>query len=165
MGFTYFTELIVLGKWKCRQFIKQSTTIGINRNKRDILTINNENGIDGFSSDVLSGKSRLLLTLQTQLYAPWNVLGFHFGPFLTYSIGMLNDHETSFHKSRVYSLVGIGFLIKNENLIFNTFQVSLSFYPIIPGRGNNILKVNSLKTTDFGLRDFGISKPGVLEYK
>ena len=78
---------------------------------------------------------------------------------------MLKDNETGFHKSRVYSQLGIGLLIKNEHLVFNVFQVSLSFYPIIPGRGNNILKVNSLKSTDFGLRDFGISKPSPLSYK
>jgi hypothetical protein len=59
----------------------------------------------------------------------------------------------------VYSKIGIGVLIKNENLVFNTFQISLSLYPIIPDVGKNIFKMNSFGTADFGFRDFEIVKP------
>lgn len=69
---------------------------------------------------------------------------------------MLSDAATGFRKSKVYSQIGVGVLIKNENLILNTFQLSLSFYPIIPDQGNNIFKINSLSTADFGFRDFEI---------
>ena len=58
------------------------------------------------------------------------------------TIGMHSDAVTWFRKSKVYSQIGVGVLIKNENLILNTFQLSLSFYPIIPDRGNNIFKIN-----------------------
>ena len=99
------------------------------------------------------------LHLQTQSYAPWNFIGFHFGPYLTYSLGMLGDAGTGFKNSKVYSQIGLGVLIKNENLVFNTFQISISFYPLIPGIGQDIFKMNSFRTTDFGFRDFEIGKP------
>jgi hypothetical protein len=41
----------------------------------------------------------------------------------------------------------------------NAFQISISFYPVIPGKGNNVYKLNSFQTTDFGFRDFEIGKP------
>jgi hypothetical protein len=160
----YFTGLFEIGKWKFRQFVKPQVTIGINPFSSDSLTINDGYGLDGFNSPVLSGTSRLLFTLQTQSYAPWNFLGFRFGPFFTYTLGMLGNAATGFKNSRIYSQIGLGVLIKNENLVINTFQISLAFYPIIPGKGQNIFKINSFKTTDYGFRDFEIGKPSVNSY-
>jgi hypothetical protein len=161
----YFTGLLEIGKWKFRQFVKPKILIGLNRFSYDSLTINEGYGLDGFNSLGLSGTRRMLLTLQTQAYAPWNFIGFRFGPFLTYSFGMLGDASSGFKNSRIYSQIGLGVLIKNENLVFNAFQMSITFYPIIPGYGQNIFKTNSFKTTDFGFKDFEIGKPGIVVYQ
>ncbi|MGA1977052.1 MAG: hypothetical protein ABSG89_04270 [Bacteroidales bacterium] len=155
----YFTGLLEIGKWKFRQFVKPQVTFGINRFSYDSLTLNDGYGLDGFKSPVLSGTKRLLLTLQTQTYSPWDFIGFHFGPFLICSLGMLGESLKGFKNSKVYSQIGLGVLIKNENLVFNTFQISISFYPIIPGYGQDVLKWNSFRTSDFGFRDFEIGEP------
>jgi len=155
----YFTDLMEIGNWKIRQFVKPELTIGINRFTYDSLTINDGFGLDGFKSTKLSGTSRLLLSFQTQVYAPWNFIGFRFGPFLNFTLGVLGNADTGFKSKRLYSQIGLGILIKNENLIINTFQFSISFYPQIPGDGYNIFKTNSFKTTDFGFSDFEIGKP------
>jgi hemolysin activation/secretion protein len=164
-GVNYFTGLFEIGKWKFRQFVKPQITIGINRYSSDSLTLNDSYGLEGFNSPALSGTNRFLLTLQTQSYAPWNIFGFRLGPYLSYSLGMLSDAITGFGDSKVYSQIGLGVLIKNENLVFNTFQISVSFYPLIPGKGQNIFKMNSFRTTDFGFRDFEIEKPGGMIYQ
>lgn len=165
VGVDYFTGLIEIGKWKLRQFAKPQLMVGINRLPYESLTLNDGFGINGFNSSSLSGTSRLLFTLQTQSYAPWNFIGFRFGPYINYSLGILGDAASGFEKSRVYSQFGFGVLIKNENLIINTFQISISFYPSIPGSANNMLKVNSFRTTDFGFRDFEIGKPAVVVFQ
>jgi hypothetical protein len=157
----YFTGLVELGKWKFRQFVKPQITIGINRFSTDSLTLNDGFGMDGFNSPSLSGTSRLLFTLQTQSYAPWNLIGFNFGPFLILSLGMLGDPATGFRNHKVYSQIALGVLIKNENLIISSFQFSFAYYPLIPGKGHDIFKMNSFKTTDFEFRDFEIGKPVV----
>jgi hypothetical protein len=164
-GVNYFTGLFEIGKWKFRQFVKPQVIIGIDRFSYDSLTLNNGHGLDGFVSSELSGTNRLLLTLQTQSYAPWNFIGFRFGPYVTCSLGMLGNAVTGFKNSKVYSQIGLGVLIKNENLVFSTFQISISFYPIIPGKGQNVFKMNSFKTTDFGFRDFEIGKPAPVIYQ
>jgi len=164
-GINYFTGLIEIGKWKFRQFIKPQVTIGINRFDSDSLTLNDTYGLIGFRTTYLKGTSRILMTIQTQSYAPWNFIGFRFGPYVTYSMGMLGDPLTGFKTSRVYSQLGVGVLIKNENLVLNAFQLSISFYPIIPGIGNNIFKMNSFSTTDFGFRDFEIGEPGPVVFR
>jgi len=155
----YFTGLFEIGKWKFRQFVKPELTLGINRLPIDSLTLNDGYGLGGFKSKNLSGTSRFLLSLQTQVYAPWNLIGFRFGPFLTYTLGVLGHPETGFKDQRLFSQIGLGVLIKNENLIINTFQFSFSFYPQMPGNGYNIFKTNSFKTTDYGFSNFEIGKP------
>lgn len=164
-GASYFTNMIELGNWKLRQFIKPRATFGINRTDYDLLSINDGYGIPGFRSPQLAGNSRLLLTSQTQTYAPWNFIGFHFGPYFTFALGMLGDRENGFRNSKVYSQFGVGVLIKNDNLVMNAFQISISFYPIIPDKGNNIFSFNSFQTTDFGFRDFEIGKPAVVVFR
>ncbi len=159
-GINYSTVLFEIGKWKFRQFVKPQMTIGINWFPYDSLTLNDGYGLDGFKSPVLSGTKRLLLTLQTQSYAPWSFLGFRFGPYLNCSFGMIGDDAGGFKNSKVYSQLGLGVMIKNEHLVYSTFQISISFYPLIPGIGQGVFKMNSFKTTDFGFRDFEIEKPG-----
>jgi hypothetical protein len=78
---------------------------------------------------------------------------------------MLSDSETGFKNSKKYSQIGLGILIKNEKLVFKAFQISISFYPSIPGRGQNIFKANSFRTSDFGFRDFEIEKPAMMIYQ
>ncbi|MBN2634414.1 MAG: hypothetical protein JXR66_12705 [Bacteroidales bacterium] len=164
-GINYFTGLFEIGRWKFREFLKPQVTIGINRFAYDSLTINDSYGLDGFVSPSLSGTHRLLFTLQTQSYAPWNLIGFHFGPYLICSLGMLGNAADGFKNSKVYSQLGLGVLIKNENLVFKSFQLSISFYPVIPGIGQNVFKMNSFKTTDFGFRDFEIERPSKIIFQ
>ncbi len=155
----YFTGLFTMGKWKFRQFVKPAITIGINRTSYDTLTLKEDYGLSGFNSFGLSGTDRLLLTLQLQSYSPWNLAGFRFGPFITCSLGMLGDAKSGFRNSKVYSQLGFGVLIKNKNLVFSSFQISISFYPMIPGYGQNVFKLNTFRTDDIGFKDFELGKP------
>lgn len=162
----YFTNLITVGKWKVRQFVKPQLTIGINRQNAigDQLTINEDYGIQGFKSAIY-GNQKMMLTFQTQTYSPWNVFGFRLNPFFNYTIAMIGDETTGLNESKAYSKIGIGLIINNDYLVFRTFQISLAYYPTIPGSGNNVLKTNAFETSDFGFQDFGLDKPRTVIYK
>ena len=161
----YFTGLIEAGKWKFRQFIKPQVILGVNPHAYDSLTLNDGYGLNGFKSTALSGTSRLLFTMQTQSYAPWNFIGFRFGPFINCSLGMLGDPATGFKNSQLYAQIGFGILIKNDYLVLNSFQLSISFYPVMPEGGNSAFKFNSFRTTDFGFGDFDVGKPATVLYR
>jgi len=161
----YFTGLLEIGKWRFRQFLKPQLTIGVNRFPYDSLTLNRGYGLDGFNSLALRGTSRIVLTLQTQAYAPGNFLGFHFGPYFIFSLGKLGEAQTGFKNSKAYSQIGLGVIIKNDNFVFGSFQFSVSYYPEIPGRGEDIFKMNSFRTNDFGFMDFVIGKPAPVTYQ
>ena len=162
----YFTKLTSLGKWKLRQFIKPQLIIGAKRDTSigDQLTINDNYGIQGFNSTNY-GTQKAILTLQTQTYAPWNLWGFRINPYFNYSIALLGSSMQGLLSSKAYSSIGIGIIINNDFLIFSAFQISLSYYPSIPGNGENVFKTNSFETTDFGFQDFDFGKPRTVIYK
>jgi len=139
--------------------------MGFRRASYDILTINDGYGLNGFNSSVLSGTTRLLFVIQTQSYAPWNVFGFRFGPFLNFAFGMLGSENSGFSHSRMYPQIGMGVLIRNDFLVVKNVQLSFAFYPSIPGNGNNVFKGNPFRTTDFGFPDFIIGKPVIVDFR
>ncbi|MES2747799.1 MAG: hypothetical protein V4648_05440 [Bacteroidota bacterium] len=161
----YFTDLFEIGNWKLRQFVQPQITIGNNRIpiKYDSITINEENGIQGFSSNLL-GTKKMLVAFQTQSYSPGIFWGFRFSPFFNATLAMLSEEKTSVFKGQLYSKFGIGVLISNDYLVFNNFQLSFAFYPKIPGAGDNLFKTNSFKNDDLKLLDYQIGQPTIVPY-
>jgi hypothetical protein len=162
----YFTNLFEFGNWKLRQFAKPELIIGINRldSNGDKITINEGYGISGFNS-ALYGTEKIALTLQTQTYSPWNLWGFRLNPYLNYAIAVLGTPENGLFQSRAYSKIGIGFSFSNDALVFSNLQISLSYYPYIPGLGHDIFKTNSFESSDFGFQHFELAKPRTVIYK
>lgn len=155
-----------MGNWKLRQFIKPSFLIGINRQNSigDLVTINEQYGIQGFNSPIY-GTDKMLLTFQTQTYSPKNIVGFRFNPYFNYSIAMLGNVKGNFPDKRMYSKIGIGVIISNDYLVFSSFQLSLSYYPTIPLEGDSIFRTNAFESSDFGFQSFELAKPKTVLFK
>jgi hypothetical protein len=83
-------------------------------------------------------------------------------------MGVLGNDADGFSKSTIYTQFGLGVLINNRYLVFDNFEVSLAFYPLIPGtgenNGNNVFIGNAFKTTDFGFDDYGLGRPEAVGY-
>lgn len=163
----YFTNLLESSRWKFRQFVKTRMVLGQNRQPSmgDELTLNDANGIQGFDPIMLYGTKKFTMTFQSQAYSPWNLAGFRLNPYLSYSMGLLTGSGNTFKDSRLYSQIAAGFIISNDYLVFSTFQLSVAFYPTIPGRGENIFKTNGFHTEDFGFHTFELNKPEVVDYR
>ena len=162
----YFTNLLNIGNWKLRQFIKTVVIKGNNRQNSigDQLSINQEYGIRGFNSPIY-GSDKMLLTFQTQTYSPNSIWGFRLNPYFNYSIAMLGNVKNNFPNKKIYSKIGIGAIISNDYLVFSSFQLSLSYYPTIPLEGDNLFKTNAIETSDFGFQSFELAKPKTAIYK
>jgi len=165
IGSNYISPLWYFGKWKLRQFIKPTYIWGNNRDAsfKDQLTLNNYYGIEGFNNR-LTGTQKWLVSLQTQTYMPglWN--GFRFSPYINVSMGSLANKNALFD-SKVYSKFSVGVQINNDYLVFNSFQISFSYYPSIPFEGTNLLKTNSFENTDLTISDFQLGKPAYIRYE
>jgi len=162
----YFTNIRNWGKWRFRHFIKPVLILGDHRLPiiTDQLNLVNELGIYQSEKQV-QGTKKFVLTLQTQSYSPWNVLGFRINPFANLTVGVLSTEAKKFYESQAYGTIGIGVLIYNDYLIFNSFQLSFSFSPNLPGRGYNVFRTNTLQNNDIILPDFQVGKPDVVPYK
>ncbi len=162
----YFTKLLETRKWKWRQFIKYRMLWGNNRKKSigDLLTINDNYGIQGFKSPIY-GTEKMVLTLQTQAYAPKDIWGFRMNPYFNYSIAVLGNQIDKPQKRKGYSKIGIGLIINNDYWVFSSFQLSLSYYPLIPFEGENLYKSNAFVTSDFGFQSFELAKPRTVLFK
>lgn len=163
----YFTNILNWGKWRFRHFVKPVIVMGDNRLpiNNDLLTLNGDQGIQGFDSRTLLGTKKVVLTLQTQSYSPWNLFGFRLNPFVNYTLGIIGDEENKLYESKMYHKIGMGLLIYNDYLVFNSFQLSIAFYPNIPDAGRDVFKTNTFKNTDLRLPDFQVGKPTVVPYQ
>ncbi len=188
----YFSPLLQLAEgWKMRQFVKPQIVLGFNRqnslldrlslnetpyyrgvnsyryvdyeSKRDYIDYNT-GSITGFDGSA-TGTHKYVLNLQTQFYSPWNVIGFRLNPFLNISVGYLTGDSMSYNTNKLYSAFGVGFIIRNDYLVFDSFQISLSYYPSMPGVGNSIWDTNSVRTEDFGFQSFQMNEPHPVIYE
>ena len=163
----YYTNLFAIGSWKFRQFIKPVLVLGINRlnTAKDRLNLVDINGIPGFNTSPLIGTKKLLATFQTQSYNQKTWYGFNFSPFFNCTLGFLDQGDYKFFSNKMYSQLGIGVLVNNNYLVFNSFQLSFSYYPSLPIDGSNIIKTNAFQNSNIEFHDFQIGQPGVLTYQ
>lgn len=103
-------------------------------------------------------------SFQTQTYSPRSWYGFRFNPYINVSMGMIGNDNDWWHKEKLYTSFGLGVLINNDYLIFNSFQLSFSFFPSIPNEGSNIFKTNSFKNNDISIPNYQIGKPTIVPY-
>ena len=163
----YFSNIKDWGAWRFRHFIRPELVFGDNRMAiiKDQLNINESNGLQGFNTQSVLGTKKFVLTFQTQSYSPANVFGFRLNPFFNFSMAVVGDEETKLYESKVYTKIGLGILLYNDYLVFNSFQLSIAYYPTIPGQGDSIFKTNSFKNNDIQLPDFQVGKPTVVPYQ
>ncbi|MEX2484076.1 MAG: hypothetical protein WED10_05945 [Brumimicrobium sp.] len=161
----YFTSLITLGNWKFRQFVKMESTFGVDRFTYEKLSFREFYVPSSYNDFTLLGTNNMYFTFQSQFYAPYNLWGFRFAPFFTYALGMIGQQENKIFDNRFYSQIGVGVLINNLNLVFNSFQLSLAFYPVMPNNNTNVFGLNPLKTSNIGFNDFQVGRPSVVEFE
>jgi|WetSurMetagenome_2_1015567.scaffolds.fasta_scaffold00001_26 hypothetical protein len=161
---TWFSNLLYLGSFRIRNFIMTDYTRGFDRNPDEFLSIKKENGFEGFSNDSVGGAQRLSIGLESVLFSPVNLYGFRFAFFAYGNLTWLFGTNQYISQGEVLSSVGIGVRIRNDNLVFNTFQIRLSFYPNMPAYSSaNLLNVSGeqLLRPD----NFDPGKPNTLPYR
>lgn len=93
------------------------------------IGINNSNGIGLFRSDSLLGRQRLVYNSELVVYTPWKVEGFHIAPVIRMDLAFLAQRKDWVWKGVFSSGYSGGFRVRNENLIFNTIEMKVYYYP------------------------------------
>ncbi|MGD0582029.1 MAG: hypothetical protein ABR974_03685 [Bacteroidales bacterium] len=128
----YISNLSISGEFKLRNFVTIDFTRGFSRYTDEYITILKENGFTGFSNDSLRGGQRVRLSLESVLFTPGSYLGFHFAFFGFADMAFLAGTKQIISNGAFVTGIGVGLRIRNDNLVFNTFQIRLGFFPNAP---------------------------------
>jgi len=129
IGASYYSPLFVFNAVKIRQYINFSYTRQFNRLGIDPLTLNNVFGLRYFSGDSTFGSQRMTLHSETTFFLNYKFLGFKFAPFAFGDLSFLTPEKGHFDKSSLYHGIGAGIRARNENLVFNTIELRMVYFP------------------------------------
>lgn len=163
LNLLYLTPLINVGRYKFRQFLSSSATIGINRSPLDSIHINGDWGIRGFKSKYTYGKSKLAVNAESVFFTPWYFYGFKFALFGFLDMGIVgNSHD--FSSSRTFSGIGLGLRIGNDNLAVRNIQLRFAFYPKAPDDEDFLQWIISGSRNEINTKELKI-KPHTVRYE
>ncbi len=160
----YSSELFRIRHNKVRIFSYITYDRGINRAAEDYLRFDGNNGIKGFSSEAVTGNQRLSFQVEPVVFTPWVFLGFRFVFFAYAAIGVIGKEENYILDKQLYSGFGLGVRIKNDNLVFDALEISISFFPNSPADQKNFrFDAGGIPTPVFN--NFLPGQPGTLPYR
>jgi hypothetical protein len=128
----YFSNLVSAGKLMIRNFVNIDYTRGFDRYSDEYLSVIKANGFAGFANDSLRGAQRVTVSLESVVFNPVNVIGFRFAFFGFADMAFLAGTNEVISKGSILSGIGLGIRIRNDNLVFSTFQIRLGFFPDPP---------------------------------
>jgi hypothetical protein len=160
----FFTNLLVFGQYKLRQFINIGYTKGYGRDRDEFININGLSGIEGFRSDSTKGTQKFTLNLETICFTPFYLAGFRFAIFGFADFATVGATHHPVFSYPLYSGYGLGFRFRNEKFVFKTFQIRLAYYPYLPesSRGQ-FLSIS--EDTKFQPSNFNVKSPEIIKFQ
>jgi hypothetical protein len=128
----YFSNLIILGNSKVRNFVYLHYTRGFGRYSNEFLQFGTDNGFAGFKNDSITGTQRFSVSLESVLFSPVNLYGFRFAFFGFSDFSFLSGTSENLGTGYTLSSIGLGIRIRNDNLVFNTLQIRIGYFPNPP---------------------------------
>jgi len=128
----YFSNLVTLGRNMIRNFVYVDYTRGFDRYAKEFITFQTENGFSGFRNDSVRGNQRFSLSIESVLFSPLNVYGFRFAFFGFADFSFLSGTNQILENGNGLSSIGLGVRIRNDNLVFKTFQLRFGYFPVYP---------------------------------
>ncbi|MDF9795290.1 hypothetical protein OKW21_000553 [Catalinimonas alkaloidigena] len=159
-------------QWKrttYRLFFNADYALGISQNgkedfRENMISLNDRQGIRGMRSYRMHGNKRLVLSLETVAYLPFEFYSFRMATFFFADAGLIANHDEKLLNSPLYQGYGLGLRIRNERLAYKTFQLRFACYPVAP-LGESQFKVTIAGLPIPRLMDFSVRKPQAFEFE
>ncbi len=160
-----FSHLRTMGMFfQNRNFFTFTYLNGINRFKDEFTRLESTGGIPGLYSPSLRGNEKFILNLESVLFSPYRLLGFRFAFFASVDLGFIKTENLSFFESTPYSGIGLGVRIRNERLVFDTFEIKFSIYPGMPADADPMY-INAGSIPRLKSNVLFPDKPAIIDYK
>jgi hypothetical protein len=164
LGMSYFSNLLYAGNSKIRNFVYLNYTRGFGRYTNEYLQFNNINGFSGFRNDTARGTQRLSVSLESVLFSPINLYGFRFAFFGFTDFSFLSGTTEILGRGYALSSIGVGIRVRNDNLVFNTLQIRIGYFPNPPAY-SSISPVNVSGEQLLRPVNFEPGPPAVIPYR
>jgi len=125
------SNLHYFNKLKLREFLSFQYTRGINRFSDEKVYLN-KNDIWGLSSDYLFGIQKLSFHSEIAIFSNLYIYNFRFLFHGFGDLALIGHENKSVFSNQLYSGIGLGIRVRNENLVFKTVQIRLAYYPVVP---------------------------------
>jgi len=128
----YFSNLMNIGNSMIRNFVYFNYTRGFDRYVDEYLVFNRDKGFSGLKNDSINGAQRLDVSLESVLFSPVNLYDFRFAIFGFSDFSFLFGTNEIISNGSALAGIGFGVRIRNDNLVFKTFQIRIGFFPNPP---------------------------------
>ncbi len=168
----YYSNLFRQHGPKLREFLHADYLICFNPHIYESMpvNINRENGIFGYRNTQYNDYQRLNLSAQTNYYSPISIYGFKFNFYLLLQASLLSSYNESILNGPLYTGFTVGCQIRNENLSFNTLQISASYQPFVGQGYQAVYGPKSIfifitSVTPFNFPIFALTQPTLIQYR
>ena len=128
----YFTPLIRAGRSRIRIFFNGYYTGGFNRYTDEFLFIRNNDFVRGFRNDSIKGTERVTASVEPVLFLSKPLIGFRFALYAFADAGFLASEGFGEGSYYLIPAIGAGVRVRNDQLVLNTIQIRLAWYPNVP---------------------------------
>jgi hypothetical protein len=163
LNMNYMTPLFMTAshKFKFRGYFFSDFRYGFNSrtNNTDYTDVNNDLEIRSVKNDSLFyGKKSLAATLSVVMNPRFYFYGFKFAFSLQVRGGFIAPGKENLVYQPFYTGIGIGTVIRNDNLIFPLLQISCFYYPAVPN-GVPWLQFQFREDANLTFPDFSVTAP------
>jgi hypothetical protein len=159
---SYISKLFQINDLKLRQFVNLQYKYGINRFGDEYIRFDRKYDIRGFDNNRIFGDKKLVLKLETVGFTNLFYYGFRFAVYGFMDFGFIGPENKLIFKNPLHSGFGLGLRIRNENLVFQTFQLRLGYYPDLSFGNNLLFKISGEKS--FVPERYTPSAPGTVNF-
>jgi hypothetical protein len=168
----YYSNLFRISGQKMREFLHVDYIVCYNPvlYKYEPVNINRDNGIFSYRNTLFNNFQRLNVSAQTNYYSPISIYGFKFNFYLLLQASLLASEKEPIVNSPFYSGITLGFQIRNENLSFNTLQISASYQPLVShgpqaANGPSSIFIYVTSVIPFNFPIFALNQPTLIQYR
>jgi hypothetical protein len=112
-----------------RQILNLSLTQTLKNKYNDALRINSIYGIPQLNREQIKGGTRLSANWETVFYNNRPLLGFKSAPFVFGNLTYIRTVGAPILKGDIYTAIGSGLRVRNENLVFGTIELKGFYFP------------------------------------
>ena len=159
----FFTKHYKIGNYGLRNFIEFDYMKGLNQPVYRYIDLDNMQNVRGFDDAKARGQQRLVINFESVAYTPWDLIGFRFAMFGFFDIGFIGKANSNIFKDKSYMGFGAGVRMRNENLVFKTIQLKVTYYPDIDGKAKISLSLSG--KPDLNLPGFDVKYPETIKFE